>query len=89
MMNSYTQITDKEVPGLSSRHDSTQRKASYFANGHLDPDLAEIARLFTGLAVDLLNRLPDGPELTNGLHDLVRSKDCCVRHALDVREGSE
>lgn len=82
-------ITDEHIPGLSERHESIQRHVRYFRFGHLDEDLGEVSALCADLVIGILNKLPDGPELINGLHALLEAKDCFVRHALDVRESRE
>lgn len=70
------------------RHFSTQHFATLFEYAHLPPHLQEISRPFTELAVQMVDALPDGPELSAGLRKLIEAKDCMVRAAvLANREG--
>ncbi|MEU0807353.1 hypothetical protein [Streptomyces sp. NPDC005970] len=72
----------------TGRHPSTAHIVRYFEYEHLPADLQTVSRLFHDLAQDLLDILPDGPELTACLRRLLEAKDCAVRAALDAgREG--
>lgn len=53
----------------------------YFEFSHLPPHLQEISRPFHDLAHDMANR-GSGPQVRDGLFDLLRAKDCFVRAAL-------
>ncbi|MEU9793839.1 hypothetical protein AB0E27_24960 [Streptomyces sparsogenes] len=68
----------------TDRHPSTARIARYFDYEHLPTDLQTVSRLFHDLAQELLDILPDGPELTAGLRRLLEAKDCAVRARLDA-----
>jgi hypothetical protein len=70
-----------------TRHPSTQQLVQYFRTDHLDSDLAQISKKCADLVVDMLEALPDGPELTVGLRKLLEAKDCFVRHALASRKN--
>lgn len=72
----------QRVSASGPRHFSTTSVIRFFAWNHLRPDLAEVSRLFAGLAVDLVGRLSDGPELTVALRKLLEGKDAAVRQAL-------
>ncbi|MEU1805830.1 hypothetical protein [Streptomyces sp. NPDC019937] len=72
----------------SGRHPSTAHIARYFDFEHLPAGLQTVSRLFHDLAQELLDLLPDGPELTAGLRKLLEAKDCAVRAALDTRQES-
>jgi hypothetical protein len=58
----------------------------YFEYGHLPPHLQAISRPFHNLAHDMAERLT-GPQVRDGLFDLLRSKDCMVRAALPGAEA--
>jgi hypothetical protein len=68
----------------TGRHPGTAHIVRYFTYEHLPADLQTVSRLFHDLAQDLLDLLPDGPELTVGLRKLLEAKDCFVRAALDT-----
>ncbi|MEU1800911.1 hypothetical protein [Streptomyces sp. NPDC019937] len=70
----------------TNRHPGTAHLARYFTYDHLPANLQTVSRLFHDLAQDLLDLLPDGPELTVALRKLVEAKDCAVRAKLDSRE---
>lgn len=70
------------APLWSERHPSVAHFEPLFAYHHLPSDLQEISVLFAELAVRMINRLPDGPELSAGLRKLLEAKDCMVRQAV-------
>lgn len=65
----------------AGRHPSVAHFAPLFEYAHLPADLAAISKPFAELAADMVDRLPDGPELAAGLRKLLEAKDCCVRQA--------
>lgn len=69
-----------------SRHESTKHLARYFEYDHLPEDLQAVSGDCSVLGERMINRLPDGPELTTGLRKLLEAKDCFVRAALALRE---
>lgn len=69
---------------MSSRHPSTTHILRYFEYDHLPANLAWFSAPFHALAHEMVDHLPDGPELTAGLRKLLEAKDCMVRAALDV-----
>lgn len=71
----------------TGRHPGTAHIARHFEYDHLPEHLATVSRLFHDLAQELLDILPDGPELTVGLRKLLEAKDCAVRARLDARES--
>lgn len=74
---------------LSKRHPSTQQIARYFAYDHLPQGhLRSTSRTCAFLADAMIDKLPDGPELTTGLRKLLEAKDCFVRAALDLAEDT-
>lgn len=67
---------------LEGRAADTAALARLFAFDHLPPHLQEASRPFAALAEHMIRTLPDGFQLTMGLHLLVQSKDCAVRAKL-------
>ncbi len=65
------------------RHPATQQLARWFTFDHLRDDLRPPSRACADLAQEMINGLPDGPELSAGLRKLLEAKDCFVRAALD------
>lgn len=68
---------------LEGRHAGTQHVAQFFTFDHL-PEGAprEVSADCAKLAESMISKLPDGPELTAGLRELLIAKDCFVRAAL-------
>lgn len=69
---------------LHNRHPGVVGLARYFEYGHLDLDGREVSARCCELASSMIERLPDGPELTAGLRKLLEAKDCFVRASLDI-----
>jgi len=69
---------------VADRHPSTTGLLRYFEYGHLPPHLQAVSKPIGDLAHELVDLLPDGPELTTGLRKMLEAKDCLVRSALDV-----
>lgn len=67
----------------ATRHPSTVQIMRHFAWSHLPVDLQSVSKGCADLALLMLSKCPDGPELTAGLRHLLESKDCFVRAALD------
>ena len=67
---------------LTDRHPSTQAIMRYFEFDHLPERLQPTSRACSDLAHEMVDALPDGPELTTGLRKLLEAKDCFVRSAL-------
>ncbi len=65
------------------RHPSTTGLLRYFEYAHLPEHLQAISKPVGDLAQQMVELLPDGPELTTGLRKLLEAKDCLVRAALD------
>jgi hypothetical protein len=72
---------------VTGRHPGPRSMLRWFEHGHLQPDLAEVSRLFANLARTLYAVLGDGPELTAAMRKLLEAKDCAVRQAILDREG--
>ncbi len=66
----------------AGRHPGVGQILRYFAWSHLPERLRLISRPLGDLATEMVDRLPDGPELTAGLRKLLEAKDCFVRAAL-------
>ena len=66
-----------------TRHPSTTHLLRYFEYSHLPARLQGFSAPFAELAHDIVDGLPDGPELTAGLRKLLEAKDCIVRAAVD------
>jgi len=67
----------------SNRHPSTTHLLRYFEYSHLPERLQGFSAPFAELAHEVVDHLPDGPELTAGLRKLLEAKDCIVRAAVD------
>jgi len=75
--------------GLESRHPAIRQIARYFTYDHLPEPLQSISAPCAQLAEDMIELLPDGPELTTGLRKLLEAKDCFVRAALPPEEAAQ
>lgn len=65
------------------RHPATSGIARWFAYDHLPAGLPrDVSAQCAALACDIVEDLPDGPELTAGLRKLLEAKDCLVRAAI-------
>ncbi|MEU7348366.1 hypothetical protein ABZ778_31575 [Streptomyces bacillaris] len=69
---------------MAERHPATEHLLRYFAYDHLPPHLQAVSKPCGDLAQELVDALPDGPELSAGLRRLLEAKDCFVRAALDT-----
>lgn len=66
-------------------HPATEHILKFFAYQHLPPHLQGISRSCHDLAFEMVEQLPENPELTTGLRKLLEAKDCFVR--ANVRPG--
>lgn len=65
------------------RHPGTRHFGPLFAFEHLRAgELRSVSAACADLAQEMVEELPDGPELTAGLRKLLEAKDCFVRAAL-------
>jgi hypothetical protein len=64
------------------RHASTQQLARWFTFDHLRDDLRPPSAACAHLAQEMIDTLPDGPELSAGLRHLLEAKDAFVRSAI-------
>ena len=69
---------------MVERHPGTTHLLRYFEYAHLPETLQAVSKPCGDLAQQLVDALPDGPELTAGLRKLLEAKDCFVRAALDT-----
>lgn len=75
-----------EPVNAEGRHPSTQQVARWFTFDHLTDDLRPPSAACAQLAQEMIDKLPDGPELTTGLRKLLEAKDCFVRAAITAQE---
>lgn len=68
---------------VERRHPSVVGLARYFEWEHLPEHLRPISQACYELMVQMVEELPDGPELAVGMRKLLEAKDCFVRAALD------
>lgn len=73
---------------LDSRHPSTQAVMRFFEWHHLPAHLQTISIGFAELAHELVDTLPDDPELTKALDKLREAKDRAVALAAVTEEGT-
>lgn len=67
----------------AGRHPSVSQITQFFTYDHLPAGAVRgTSQWFAMLAGDLLDQLPDSPELTAGLRKLLEAKDCFVRAAI-------
>jgi len=71
---------------VADRHPATLGLLRWFDFTHLPPHLAGVSGLFSHLAHELVDVLPDGPELTTALRKLLESKDAAVRARIEAEE---
>lgn len=73
----------------AGRDFSTRHISQFFDYEHLPPDLQSVSQLFHDLAVGIVTRIPDSPELTVALRKLLESKDAAVRAAVSSRTDAD
>ena len=66
------------------RDPATQQVLRWFDAGHLPPGLQWVTAACAMLAQQMVDVIPDTPELTVGLRKLLESKDCFVRAAIEM-----
>lgn len=71
----------------ADRHPATQQLARWFTFDHLRDNLRPPSRACADLAQEMINTLPDGPELSAGLRHLLEAKDAFVRSAI-TKDGA-
>lgn len=69
---------------MSERHPATVQLLGWFDYDHLPEHLQAVSKPVGDLARDLVDNLPDGPELSAGLRKLLEAKDCFVRAAVEA-----
>lgn len=70
---------------MPDRHPATVQLLSWFEYDHLPEHLQKVSKPVGDLAHQLVEELPDGPELSAGLRKLLEAKDCFVRAAVEAR----
>ena len=68
----------------AGRHPSVAGLVKYFAWAHLPDAVRAASAPFGVLALELINMLPDSPELTVTLRKLLEAKDCACRAQVDA-----
>lgn len=66
----------------TARHPSVAGVLKHFRYAHLPSHLAEISKPIADLAIQMADALPENPDLTCGLRDLLTAKDNFVRAKL-------
>lgn len=80
MPESIDLLTHK--PDGTARHPSIAGVLKHFRYAHLPDHLALISKPVADLAIQMANTLPENPDLTCGLRDLLTAKDNFVRARL-------
>lgn len=71
------------------RHPGTQGVVRWFEHAHLPEHLAAVSEACSDLADEMVQTLPDGPDLTTGLRHLLEAKDSFVRAAIVKHEQAQ
>ena len=79
---------------LKDRNRAVIDAAQWFAFDHLPvrPGSAgssprDVSARVAGIAYEMIDLLPDSPELTHALRRLIEAKDCLVRAAIAAQDG--
>lgn len=72
---------------LENRHPSVRGVGKHLNYDEYMPHRRAVAKPFAYLAAEILDKLPDSPELTVMLRKIVEARDCCIRAADDARES--
>jgi hypothetical protein len=75
------------MQSLHHRIFAVQHIAQYFAYEHLKTPQRAISQACHDLAEQMIENLPDTPELTAGLRKLLEAKDCFVRTSLELAQS--
>lgn len=67
------------ISNMENRHPSVQALVKYFDWEHLPPHLQAPSKLVAELLEEILDIVPENPELTAGIRKLLEAKDCFVR----------
>lgn len=74
---------------LQTRHPATQLAMRRFEYGHLPSGPLRTTSVFVcSLAMEMVTKLKDGPDLTDGLRKLWEAKNCFVFQALLDKDAS-
>jgi hypothetical protein len=68
-----------QKPDGAQRHPSTVAVLKHFKFAHLPPHLQAVSKPCGEMAFAMADALPEGPDLTCGLRDLLTAKDNFVR----------
>jgi hypothetical protein len=71
---------------MADRHPSTTALLRWFEYEHLPEHLQGVSAPFHRLAHEVVDQLPDDPELSAGLRKILEAKDCIVRAAIRARD---
>jgi hypothetical protein len=69
-----------------NRHPGTKHFDELFAYSHLPEFLQFVSQPFSQLARTMIDRCPDGPELSACLRKILEAKDCAVRAAVTAQK---
>lgn len=76
------------IDGLEGRAAATVSLARWFRFDHLPAGFPrDVSQMFAEFAASLLEVLPDGQQLTDGLRKLLEAKDCATRAAVAASRG--
>ena len=78
---------DELAEFLVGRHPSTANVFQHFTYSHLPAHLAAASAPICAVAAQMVDLLPDGPELTAGLRKLLEAKDCMVRAMVELHRS--
>lgn len=67
-----------------NRHPGTVQLLRWFESDHLIGQPKAVSGQCRWLAHEMVDELPDSPELTAGLRKLLEAKDCFARAAVDA-----
>ena len=83
-------MSDQSIDPMKQKADGTARHQSiagvlrHFRFAHLPPHLQAVSKPCADLAVQMADTLPENPDLTCGLRDLLAAKDNFVRALLPI-----
>lgn len=76
-------IGQRDLDRFADRHPATRAALRWFDYGHLPEGLPrQVSTECAKLAIEMIEALDDGPELSAGLRKLREAKDCFVFEAV-------
>lgn len=73
---------------ISDRHYATRELWRFFGYDHIkDDQMREVSARCQWVASEMIQSLPDSPQLTTGLRKLLEAKDCFVRAGMPQEPG--